>query len=220
MAWFFDQVLRSDVFVLYDDVQFDKHGWRNRNRIKSPKGYHWLTVPVLHKNQNSPLIFEIEIDNRSNWAKKHIGTIQQFYAKAPFKKQYLPKFKQILNQTWSRLVDLDIEVTQLIMQILGLNKTVIRSSNLDIQGGQSERLLNICKHFNATHYLSGDAAQDYLDLPLFQENQIQVIWQNYQHPVYSQQYDEFLPYLSIVDLLLNCGPDSLQILNTHSEEDS
>jgi hypothetical protein len=209
---FFDQMRRSDVFVYYDDVQFDKHGWRNRNRVKSPSGPQWLTVPVRHSGKNRPLILDVEIEAGAPWARKHVGTLRQYYAKAPYLRRYLPELEELLNRPWTRLLDLDLAVCALIAGWLALAPNVVRASTLGIGGAQSERLLNLCRHFGATRYLSGDAARDYLDAPLFERHGIEVVWQDYRHPEYPQQHGAFVPYLSAVDLLLNCGDDSAGIL--------
>jgi hypothetical protein len=210
---FFDQVRRSSVFIYYDDVQFDKHGWRNRNRVKAPDGApHWLTVPVLHSGRNWPAILEVEIDNRGAWARKHVGTLKQFYAKAPHLHRYLPALEEMLERRWTLLVDLDLAVTGLICGWLGLERRMLRASALGISGKQSERLLALCQHAGAQRYLSGDSARDYLDTELFAQHGIEVEWQNYVHPVYPQQHGGFVPYLSIVDLLFNCGEESAAIL--------
>ena len=209
---FFDQMRRSDTFVYYDDVQFDKHGWRNRNRIKSPTGPQWLTVPVQHHGKGQPLIMETLIDNRSGWARKHVGTLRQYYAGAPFAKQYLPELEALLNRPWTHIADLDIAVAGLLAGWLKLAPDVVRASRLGIDGDQSERLINVCLHFGAKRYLSGSAARDYLDVGRFESRGIEVVWQEYHHPVYPQQYEPFVPYLSAIDLLLNCGDDSALIL--------
>jgi WbqC-like protein family len=216
---FFDQMRRSDIFVIYDDVQYDKHGWRNRNRIKSPDGPYWLTVPVRHKGLGWPKINEIEIDNQSAWAKKHVGTIRQFYSKAPYTTQYLPMLEDLLSKPWALLVELDMAVITLICTWLGLDRHVVRSSSLGIEGAQSERLYKFCEHFGARQYLSGSSAKDYLDLDLFARNRVAVIWQDYHHPVYPQQHGEFVPYLSVLDLVLNCGPESSGILARQCAEE-
>src|SRR6266700_1930203 len=172
----FDQMQRSSVFIYYDDVQFDKHGWRNRNRVKSPdEAPHWLTVPVLHSGRNWPAILEVEIDNRNAWARKHVGTLRQFYAKAPYLQRYLPALEELLERRWTLL-------------------------------------LAMCQHTGVGRYLSGDSARDYLDTELFAQHGIEVEWQNYVHPVYPQQHGDFVPYLSIVDLVFNCGEESAAIL--------
>jgi WbqC-like protein family len=209
---FFDQMRRSDVFVYYDDVQFDKHGWRNRNRIKSPDGPQWLTVPVLHHRKQQPLIIETLIDTRSGWPRKHVGTLRQYYAKAPYVKQYLPELEELLNRPWTHLADLDIAVVDLMAGWLKLAPNVVRASQLGVVGTQSERLINLCLHFGARRYFSGNAARDYLDVGQFERRGIEVVWQNYRHPIYPQLHEPFVPYLSAIDLLLNCGDDSASIL--------
>jgi WbqC-like protein family len=209
---FFDQLSRSDIFVLYDDVQFDKNGWRNRNRIKSPAGSHWLTVPV-RVNSLSQRILETEIDKGQPWARKHVGTIRQFYAGAPYLSRYLPELEELLmSRRWQLLIDLDIALIELFCIWLGLERRMVRASELGIGGVRSERLLGLCRHFGVHRYLSGNAAQAYLDLELFRRNGIEVEWQNYQHPVYPQQHGEFVPALSALDLLLNCGSESASII--------
>ena len=210
---FFNQLFNSDVFVFYDDVQFDKHGWRNRNRIKAPNKLHWLTVPVFHTGQSKPRILEVEIDNRSPWARKHIKSIQQFYAKAPFLKHYLPELEDLLLRPWELLIDLDLAIIELMCTWLGLQRHTVQSSKLNIQSRGSERLLDLCKYFHSNCYLTGNAAENYLDIDLFTDNGVQVEWHNYQHPQYPQQHGEFIPYLSALDLILNCGDQSLSIIN-------
>lgn len=210
---FFDQMQRADVFVYYDDVQFDKHGWRNRNRVKAPDGTpHWLTVPVLHSGRNWPAILEVEIDNRTPWARKHVGTLRQFYHKAPHLQRYLPGLEEVLERRWTLLVDLDLAVAELICGWLGLARRTLRASALGIPGKQSDRLLALCQHVGARRYLSGNAAKDYLDTELLARNGIEVEWQDYVHPIYPQQHGDFVPHLSIVDLLFNCGEESTAIL--------
>ena len=213
---FFDQMRRSDIFVYYDDVQFDKHGWRNRNRIKSPAGPHWLTVPVKHHGKGQPLIIDTLIDARTDWPRKHVGTLRQYYARAPHLKRYLPELEVLLHRPWTHIVDLDIAVAGLMARWLKLSPTVVRASQVGIGGARSGRLLNLCLHFGADRYLSGTAARDYLDVAQFDRHGVEVVWQDYRHPVYPQQYESFVPYLSAIDLLLNCGDDSARILESVS----
>jgi hypothetical protein len=214
---FFDQMRRADVFVYYDDVQFDKHGWRNRNRVKAPAGPYWLTVPVRHRGLGQPRILDVEIDNRVPWARRHIGSIRQFYARAPYLQRYVPELEELLQRPWERLVDLDLAVADRMCAWLGLRPHVARSSALGIQGERSERLLEFCLHFGADRYLSGNAAKNYLDVELFARHGIAVEWQNYRHPEYPQQHGDFVPYLSALDLLLNCGDESGAILASSME---
>lgn len=215
---FFDQMRRADVFIYYDDVQFDKHGWRNRNRVKTPEGPLWLTVPIRHHGLGQPRILDAEIDTRTPWARKHVGTLRQYYSKAPFFKTYMPEFEEMLSRPWTHIVDLDLETTAMMARWLGLAPEVHRASALGIAGEQSTRLLNLCRHFGATRYLSGSAARDYLDLAVFEAAGVSVEWQDYQHPVYPQLHGEFVPFLSALDLVLNCGEGSRLILEGGSPQ--
>lgn len=215
---FFDQLIRSDVFVYYDDVQFDKHGWRNRNRIKSPNGPHWLTVPVMNKGKFGQTNLEVEIDNRQPWAHKHVATIKQFYGRAPYLNMYLPRLEELLCSGWSNLVDLDVAVVELMCEWLHVKRRIVRSSELDISGAKSERLLKICQHFGASNYISGDSAMDYLDIDLFTANSVSVEWQKFKHPVYPQLFGVFIPYLSTLDLLLNVGEQGYELLTEKDSE--
>lgn len=216
---FFDQLQRADCFIFYDDVQYDKNGWRNRNRIKSANGEpHWLTVPVRVHSLHQRLI-DTEIDNRRSWARKHVGTMRQFYARAPYLNRYLPELEHVLlGSNWQRLCDLDLAVIKLMCEWLGLQRTTMRSSELSIGGDRSERLVNFCLHVGANHYLSGNAAQEYLDVELFASHGIDVEWQNYKHPAYPQQHGDFVPFLSTLDLLFNCGDESAKIISEGSKD--
>jgi hypothetical protein len=142
-----------------------------------------------------------------------VGTIKQFYAKAPYVKRYMPELEELLmGRRWERLIDLDVALIELLNGWLGIKRRLVRASELGIEGERSQRLLNICLSQGARRYLSGNAAQSYLDLELFADHGIEVQWQNYQHPVYPQQHGEFVPFLSALDLLLNCGDESAAII--------
>jgi hypothetical protein len=216
---YFDQIYRADTFVFYDDVQYDKHGWRNRNKIKTPQGWQWLTVPVLTKGRFGKLIYEMEIDNHAPWAEKHLKSIQVNYHKSPYYHAYIKYFEKIYLKEWQYLADLDIELIKLITNLLGMgNKMFIRSMELGVKGDRLERLINICQLFKADNYLTGQAARNYLDEKLFAKAGIKVEYQNYKHPAYPQLYGDFIPHLSVIDLLFNCGPESLKILAKGGEE--
>jgi len=211
---YFDQMRRADIFVHLDDVQFDKHGWRNRNRVKSPQGDSWLTVPILHTGRFGQTILDVRIDRKSNWQRKHLATIQQFYARAPFIETIAPQFGSLIAGDWERLVDLDLAIIDWLALTLGISTPRFRSSQLGIAGERSDRLLALCGHFGATRYLSGSAARDYLDVDKFAEAGVEVVWQDYAHPVYRQQHGPFIPYLSTIDLVLNEGPASISYLSS------
>lgn len=210
---FFEQIYRSDVFVIYDDVQYDKHGWRNRNRIKTSNGIQWLTVPVIVSNENTPLIKDVRIDNKKNWRRKHLLSIKQNYSAAQFFKEYMPLFEEAYAKEWEYLVDIDIYFILKICEILGMaDKKIVRSSDLNIVGGRIERLINICKLFNADTFYEGASGRNYINEADFAVYGIKVEFQDYRHPVYKQLYGEFVPYLSIVDLIFNHGNKSLSVL--------
>lgn len=206
---YFDLMRRADVFVIYDDVPFDKHGWRNRNRIKTRDGAQWLTVPVRHHGLGQPLNSDIAI--AAPFARKHLTTLQQQYAAAPFREHYLPALQAVLQQPWQRLLDLNLALLHLLRGWLGLTTPLLRSSQLAIDGERNQRLINLCRHCGADVYLSGNAGQNYLDEAAFAAAGVSVAWHNYAHPVYPQLHGDFLPYLSVLDLLLNVGPDSSQL---------
>lgn len=213
---FFDQMAAADIFVYYDDVQYDKHGWRNRNRIKTTSGPQWLSVPVRWKGLGWPSIKEVTIDNRSSWARKHRQSLKTNYSKARFFDYLFPDLERLLLQEWRWLLELDVAATAVLLNKLGLKRNILFASDLDVVGEKSERLLNICLALGAKTYLSGAAARDYLDISLFQRHGLQVEFQDYRHPVYPQLFGDFVSHLSVVDLIFNCGPQSLAILTNSS----
>ncbi len=210
---FFEQLHKSDIFIIYDDVQYDKNSWRNRNRIKTAAGAIWLTVPALVKFMGKPLINEIKIDNRSNWRKKHLSSLKLNYAKAPFFRQYINIFEEVYSREWEQLIDIDLCLIVKLAGSLGIDtKKIRRSSELKPQGDRNGRLISLCKMLEADIFYEGASGKNYIEEPRFEKEGIKVIFQDYKHPVYSQLYGGFIPYLSVVDLLFNCGPDSLKIL--------
>ena len=210
---YFDQLYKSDVFVLYDDVQYDKHGWRNRNRIKTDTGPLWLTVPVLTHGQGLPTNRDARIDTRQPWARKHLQALRVNYAKAPAFGEVFDALEPVLGRRpWTHLIDLNRAVLETLCRLLGLTRSILLSSELNIPGQKTERLIALCRALGAGRYLTGDAASDYLDETRFAANGIRVEYHHYRHPVYPQLHGEFVPYLSVVDLLMNHGRESLGVL--------
>lgn len=210
---FFEQMYRSDVFVIYDDVQYDKEGWRNRNRIKTASGIQWLSVPVQCKLSEAPLITEIKIDNKVNWRKKHLASIRQNYIKSIYFKDYIDFFEDAYRREWEYLLDLDLFFIEGLAKFLGMGDKIIhRSSELNVQGDRIGRLINLCKHFGADTFYEGYSGKNYIDENIFLAEGIKVDYQHYRHPVYRQLYGEFVPFLSVIDLLFNYGHESSAIL--------
>lgn len=209
---FFEQVYRSDVFVLYDDVQFDKNSWRNRNRIKTPDGPLWLTVPVSHRGHTSQTLLETRIAENNRWSRKHFTTLKTYYGKAPYWHRYSEGLAKIYERKWAFLVDLDIALTTYLLGELGITTPILRSSELGIAGEKTDRLIAICNALEADVFYEGAAGRAYIETEKFDRAGISLEFQDYQHPVYPQLYGAFIPYLSVIDLMCNCGEESLPIL--------
>ncbi len=207
---FFQQMLYSDIFVIYDDVQYDKHGWRNRNRVKGPQGPIWLTVPVRTTNLDKPKINEVLVDpSQPRWARKHCATLRQLYARAPFFDKYFAPLEELLHQSWVKLVDLDLALTRMLAAWLEVDREIVLSSSLDCRAEDpTERLVLICQALSADLFYEGSSGRNYLDLELFEAAGIDVVFQDYQCQTYPQLYGDFISHLSALDLLFNCGPQS------------
>jgi len=216
---YFDQMARADKFVFYDDVQYDKDGWRNRNRIKTAQGPSWLTVPVLTTGRFAQTISEVLIDPNQPWPRKHIRALREAYARARYTNDYLPDLEALLSSAPPNLADLTVSICRMMARWLGIGCATYQSSAMAATpssgGDRNGRLIAICQELGATHYLSGAAARSYLDVDAFLRENIEVEWQDYVHPAYGQQFGPFMPYLSTIDLIFNEGHLSLDIiLNT------
>ena len=209
---FYEQMVRSDAFVYFDDAQYSKESWRNRNRIKTPQGAQWLTVPVLLKGRGFPPIREVEIDNTQSWKRSHLGSIVQNYRKAPHFQWAYDALEEVYANLWERLIDLDVALVDTTRQLLGLDRTVVFSSQLGVEGEGTERLVGISRAVGADQFYEGAVGEGYVDMKAFDAAGIRVEFQRYDHPVYPQLHGAFLSHLSIIDLLFNCGPQSLDIL--------
>ncbi len=207
---YFGLIDKSDVFVFLDDVQFEKQSWQNRNRIKTPKGWIWLTVPVVFSFGDK--INEVRINNTTNWEKDHYKGIIFNYAKAPFFRLFEPLIERIYSHHWDVLLSLNTFIIREISKILGINKRFILSSELKTKGSKTDRLLEILKHLGAHEYISGPAAKEYIEIDKFKASRIKLYWFEFNHPRYPQLYGEFLPYLSILDLIFNTGKDAINYI--------
>ena len=208
---YFHQIRRADTFVFYDDVNYDKHGWRNRNRVKTPNGVQWLTIPVTatpgRQLHESP-INQVRISDR-NWGSRHWKTLVMAYSKAPYFKHYASLLEPCFHPVSEMLVDTTVPLTQLIARELGICQTrFLRSSDMVAQGHKTERLIAILKAVGADHYISGPSARQYLDARRFCESGITLEYMTYDYPEYGQLYPPFDPAVSILDLLFMIGPDA------------
>jgi hypothetical protein len=210
---YFDLIAAVDVFVIYDDMQFTRRDWRNRNQIKTPTGLQWLTVPVLVKGKYLQRINETRIDG-TDWAKAHWKTITHNYSKTPFFKEisdWLAPF--YLEGQYSNLSALNSTLIKEICSYLNI-KTVIRDSNeFRLEGDKSGKLLKIAKTLEADRYLTGPSAQAYLDTSIFEQSGITVDWFDYSnYRIYPQAWGDFTHHVSVIDLLFNCGPNARQFM--------
>lgn len=210
---YFERIKNSDVHVVLDHVQFEKNSMVNRNKIRTQQGESLLTVPVITKGKFGDLpISELTIDNNKPWKKKHWKSIEAAYRKSPFAKDHLAFFEDVYLQDWDKLVDLNMHMTNYMLQQLDIKSEIISSSSIELQSKKSDLVLEICKLYNATTYISGAFGRDYLDLNSFEEANIKVVFQDYNHPVYDQMHGDFMPYMSVIDLLFNKGPESKNII--------
>ncbi|MDR3577393.1 MAG: WbqC family protein [Anaerolineaceae bacterium] len=213
---YFHQIAKADVFVFYDDVQFDKRGWRNRNQIKTSRGKQWLTIPVFSKGAQTEHIpiNKIKIVWDSAWNTDHWKTIQMAYSKAPYFETYAPMLERLYNQHPEYLADFTIETTLILANALGINHTkFIRSSELNTSGHKTDHLIQVLRAVGASHYISGPSAQDYIENSKFEEAGITLEYMSYEYPEYTQLYPPFEPQVSILDLLFMTGPDALKYIS-------
>lgn len=213
---YFDKMRRADVFCYLSDVQYKKNEWQNRNRIKTAQGWQWLTVPVPYHFPEK--INEVKINNTNGWQKKHLQALVTNYCRAPFYKTYSTIFEDTLARDWEFISELNFHLLEHLREVLQINtKPTVISSDLELRDEPTDRLIDICKALGADTYLAGQGGADYMDLQRFENNGIKVLTQDFKHPVYAQLFDDFESHMSIVDLLFNCGPESLQVIERANE---
>jgi hypothetical protein len=209
---YFDQILKADIFVFYDDVQYDTRGWRNRNRIKTSAGTKWLTIPVYAKGAQTEHIpiNDIKISWEKPWNQEHFKSLQHAYSKAPFFNQYKSLLESYYQRHDEYLVDFIIDFTVGLARQIGINHTqFVRASQLNASGTKTDRLIDILLKLGADHYLSGPSARDYIETEQFEQHHIQLEYMGYHYPDYSQLYPPFDPQVSILDTLFMLGPQTL-----------
>ena len=209
----FDRIYRCDTFVLLDNVPYSKNYFLNRNKIKTQNGWTWLTVPVLATGKFGQLIKDVQIDNSVKWRDKHWKSIFFNYKKAPFFSKHAEFFEKVYGHEWTYLAELAEELLQFMSKSLRIKTPLVKASTLNVNGEKEKLLLNICKKLHADEYLSGPDGKNYLDPQVWRENNIKVFFHEYQHPEYPQLYGKFIPNMSIIDLLFNCGDESLKTLS-------
>lgn len=208
----FHKIALADQFVSFNQVQYQPKDWNNRNRVKTPQGPVWLSVPVNRKGYLDKKICDIEINNTVNWRHKHWNTLLHNYGKTPYFSKYAGYFEDVYNREWQNLTELNEWMLAWFLSELGINVPIISAGDLDLQGAKSELVLDMCKKMNADIYIFGEQGSGYADEASFEAAGVKPLFQDYNHPVYAQQQGDFVSHLSIVDLLFNCGDASLDIL--------
>ena len=209
---YFDKLDSADVFVSLDTVQFKKHEWQNRNRIRTKDGWQWLTVPIIDRFPER--IDRVEINGKTNWQRKHCQALRLHYGRAPFWDPFGPELLALLESPWTSLSGLNAAVTDLLSQHLGITTRRVLASTLLAREDPTDRLIDLCRAVGGRLYLAGESGPSYMDVSRFLQAGIAIQVQSYSHPEYPQRYQPFVSHLAVVDLLFNCGPQSLEILRS------
>jgi len=214
---YFDKIIKADAFCYLDNVQYKKNEWQNRNRIKTAQKQQWLTVPALYRFPQK--INEIKINNAVNWKRKHLQALITNYNKSPFFQEYIGFFEEVYAKDWEFLSELNVYLIDQICKMLDLHaKQTVLASTLSLSDDPTGRLIDICKALDGDTYLSGQDGAKYMDLEQFNQQGIKVMVQDFRHPEYPQLFGDFVSHLSIVDLLFNCGPESMQKIRPFNPE--
>ncbi len=212
---YFDRIAKSDLHIVLDDVKIERNtktSFTNRNKFRTVQGWSWLTVPVCRGDKpEDEIIYNVKTNNQP-WQKKHFRSLSQSYSRTPHYLEHQHWLESFYEQQWTQLAPMLKESTEYILDVLKIKTPLLYSSEMNVGGHKSELVLNYCKEVGANTYISGPFGRDYLDLESFSEAKIDVEFSEYIHPEYKQYHGEFIPYMSIIDLIFNHGPDSQNIL--------
>lgn len=206
---FFHKLCCAQVFVLLDNVPYTKNGYQNRVKIRSAQGEQWLTVPVLTKGRFGQLTNEVPIDTTHHWQRIHLRTWRTNYHRAPYYDQIMEWLKPFYVRQAVNLADFNQALIRAIVEHLGVPTELVLASSLVGEGSGPKLLLDLVKAVGGDVYLSGASGRDYLDLSIFKHEKVEVRFQEFRHPAYPQLYGDFIPGLSIIDMLMNLDPDQV-----------
>jgi hypothetical protein len=206
---FFDKMRRSDVFIIEDDVQFERQGFTSRNRIMTADGVRWITVPIEHANKPL-LVNEVKVANKAepDWKQRHYLTLKHNYCKAPYWSEFADFFEETYQKDWSMLIDLNIHLIKGVMGFLKIETPLMLSSSIGAKGKKTELIIAQCKKVGAEVQLAGNGCKDYIDKSRFEQEGIKLVFQEFSHPRYTQTCAGFVPNLSVVDYLFCTGGKS------------
>lgn len=207
LAWpgYYHKMMRADVFVYLDQVQFKKREFQNRNRVKSPQGELWLTVPVITKGRYAQKIRDVEVDPTQKWGEEHWKSLLLNYRGASHFGEHEAFFGELYGRPWSRLMPLCLELDRYLCGRFEIKTSIRLESEVGSAGTSTQRLLSLCRDLGADAYLSGRGGKGYLDEKAFAEAGIRLLYQEFSSPRYPQRFGAFVPNLAAVDLLFNCG---------------
>lgn len=209
---FFDRLLNSDVYVVLDDVQFIRRGWHHRDKIKTRHGEQWLSLST-RKGDYHQLILDVRLQEaKDEWIHRNINLISENYNKARYFDAHFPEIERIYRAGHERLVDINMAFIHHFLDVFNIDVKIVYSSDLGVDGRQTEKLIGLTRATGGTHYLSGTGALDYLDKAMFDEAGIALEIQDFHHPVYPQLHGDFIPQLSSLDCILNCGPNAKDVI--------
>ena len=209
---YLDRMMKTDVFVILDNVKFNHRHEENRTRLKSPNGMKWLTLPV-HKKHKGQLIIDTYLKESFPWKENAKKTLEHFYGRAKFYREYSSEVFRIIDDFPKSLTKINVNSWIPALRLLGINCKIIYSSDLAIESKGVQLLLDICKYVNATTYISGAFGKEYIDIEHFKKFGIKVKFHEYEYPLYQQRFGEFIPFLSYLDTLFNVGLNKNLVLS-------
>jgi len=209
---FFAKMRACDLFIYMDDVQYEKREFQNRNKIRTKDGWQYLTVPVMVKGRFSQSISEVEINPTSEWRQEHLRAIKIDYGHTRYLREYLPELEKLYSREYGLLWELSLATTAFLKDAFGIETPTRLSSEFRVASSATRRLVDLCKAAGAGEYYSGAGAREYLEEKLFAAEKIDLSWQDFKVIPYPQAFGGFEPDLSALDLLLNCGPESVKYL--------
>lgn len=201
---YFNKINKSNVYIVMDNVQLSKSGWTHRDKIKTNKEVNWITIPIKNIKKKQ-LIKDCLINNDVNWKKKHINMIKENYKNSKFINEGIEIINDLYKLNTNYLFEFNFNIINKLFEIFKINVDIKLLSQLDLNGEKSELLVKILKKIKSNLYLSGEGAKNFIDLDLFKYNNIEVIFNNFNHPIYEQIHGNFVKNLSILDIILNCG---------------
>ena len=219
MPWmgYFDKINNVDKVVFLDNVKFKKRYFENRNKMRNKDSWIWLNVPVISKGKFKQNINEVLIENANNWRDKITKTLKLNYSSTPYWNDVGPDFIDLIKSKWIKLIDLNIAIIQFFLNSFEINRPWVMASDLKTKNFGSDLILEICQKTNASHYLSGSFGKNYLNEEKFISNNVNLAYQDFKHPEYSQIHNGFIHSMSILDLYLNHGIEGKDLLASKNE---